>query len=166
MTKIIELTKGFLCLIDEEDFELVSKWNWTFSGGYARRQNRGKTYSMHRQILGLTGSSRPFVDHINGDGLDNRKSNLRVCSQSENQGNQGIPKNNTTGYKGVGLCNRSSRLPFRAYISVKDKHVNLGRFETIELAVNAYNSAAKSYFREFAVLNKIRDSKILIRKSK
>lgn len=91
------------------------------------------------------------TDHINGNTLDNRKENLRICSIAENGRNRKIQKNNTSGYSGVsymkGVCK------WQATICVNKNKIYLGVFETAEESARAYDSAAKEYFGEFARLN-------------
>ena len=109
---------------------------------------------MHREILKCPKGL--FIDHINRNGLDNRKNNLRVCSKSQNMMNTLIPKNNTSGYKGVSWSKRDKK--WMAYIKIKNKFNNLGYFNIKEQAALAYNDAAKKYHGEFARLNKIERS--------
>lgn len=146
--KKIKLTQNKYALIDDEDFDRVNQYKWhavrsknkiTF---YARRENQ----FLHQFILGSTG-----IDHKNGNGLDNQKSNLRKATKSQNQCNRGKNKNNTTGYKGVKFD--KPRNKFRARICINNKTIFLGRFDTSEQAAKAYNEAAKIHHGEFAVLN-------------
>lgn len=155
MLAIIPLSRGFFSLIDKEDENLVKKWNWSYVGGYARRQSKGRTYSMHREILGLTGSSFPFVDHINGDKLDNRKSNLRLCNESQNSANTKLESSNTTGFRGVSLDKNFKVPKYRAVITFKNKQYYLGSYQTKEEAAIAYNIEAVKLFGEFAYQNKV-----------
>ena len=90
----IYFASGDVALIDTEDIEIVSKYQWKIVGGYARTKIDDKTISMHRLI---TKAEEGFVvDHINHNGLDNRKSNLRICTQSNNAMNRKKPINNTS----------------------------------------------------------------------
>lgn len=93
------------------------------------------------------------VDHINGDGLDNRKSNLRICNGSQNRCNKGKPKNNTSGYKGVTWHTPNKK--WVAQIAVNGKHSYIGSFKTKEEAAKAYNKKAKELHGEFARLNNL-----------
>ena len=153
MVKIIDLTKGYLGLVDASDYELVVQWKWSFSGGYIRRQCKGQTFSLHRQILGLLHTLEVHVDHINGDGLDNRRENLRVCTPSQNMANRGLYAHNKTGFKGVCVDRRSNQVKYRATIHHKNKYIALGRFNTAEEAAHAYDVAALKLFGEFANVN-------------
>ena len=89
------------------------------------------------------------VDHINGDKLDNRKENLRVCTHRENGKNQKISINNTSGYKGV-FANHKN---WQAVIGVDGKPIYLGTYPSPEKAAEAYDVAAKKYHGDFANLN-------------
>lgn len=92
-----------------------------------------------------------WVDHINGDTLDNRRSNLRLCTVSGNNHNRMKSKNNTSGYKGVSWLKQNQK--WRAYIKVNSKDKHLGCYLDKEDAARAYDKAAKEYFGEFARLN-------------
>ncbi len=92
-----------------------------------------------------------LVDHINGNPLDNRRSNLRLATHGDNQANMGMSRHNTSGYKGVSF--RKERGKYRAYISLDDKYVHLGHFDTDVDAARAYDEAARFYFGEFACVN-------------
>ncbi len=91
------------------------------------------------------------IDHINGDGLDNRKSNLRICKHGENQYNSKMPKNNTSGYKGVYWDKRRNK--WISQININGKHVYIGQFINAIDAANAYDKAAMQYHKEFAKPN-------------
>jgi hypothetical protein len=147
--KTIELTQGYVALVDDEDFDALSQHRWHAVRGkdtvYARW---GKVY-LHRVIMNAQKGQE--VDHINGDGLDNRKANLRICSHSENLRNQKVSRANKYGYRGVGWHKQKDR--FRAYIKQSGNMIHLGLFETAEEAALAYDMAAKQYHGEFARLN-------------
>jgi len=102
---------------------------------------------MHREIM--SPPQELVVDHINGDGLDNRKENLRVCTHAENIRNQKLNRLNTTGYKGV-CVNREKWI---SRIKVNGKLLYLGRYNTPEEAAQVYDEAARKYFGKFASLN-------------
>lgn len=98
----INLTKGKRAIVDEEDYEWVSKHKWTYANtGYVKRNtNKDKrTYLLHREIL--KAKKGQIVDHINRNKLDNRRSNLRIASRSQNAFNSILNKRNTSGYRGV-----------------------------------------------------------------
>lgn len=155
--KYIPLTQGKFAIVDDEDYEELSKYKWHLSKlsiFYARKTRKyesGKfsTISMHRYLLNA--QKGMFVDHINGNGLDNRRSNIRICTQKENNRNMRIGKKNKSGYKGVSWATDAQK--WRAFIYVEGKNINLGRFSDKEAAAGAYNEAAKKYHGEFASLN-------------
>lgn len=148
MTKIIFLTKRKYALVDDEDYEYLSQWKWYASKQrntwYAKRKDGTKSIFMHRLIMGTPNNK--LTDHINKDGLDNRKENLRICTNSDNQHN--IPthrNNNKTGYKGVS----SYRGKYQAQIKYKNKTYWLGMFDTPEDAHTAYVNKAKELHGDF-----------------
>jgi len=150
--------KGEIILVDDEDFYKVNKYTWFINAqGYPqsrlpRKESLDRTQKqvkLHRLLLDLT-DPLIQVDHKNMNKLDNRRSNLRVCTNSENQANIKVHKRNKTGYKGVRY--QSNR--YEAYIW-KNKPIYLGRFDTVEEAALAYNKKALELFGEFARLNDI-----------
>lgn len=156
---IVKTAKGVEFKISPEDFERVSAFAWHVRNrGYVARTSRDENWKrrqvhLHRFILGLDRDACVFVDHINGDPLDNRRENLRACSNSENQRNQGLNKRNTTGYKGVCLHKQSGK--YRAQIRHQGVRRTIGHFHTPEEAAHAYNKSAISLHGEFAVLNPV-----------
>ena len=158
--KQIKLTQGKVALVDDSDYEELSKYKWYASRykniWYAERMGKlvsGKkcVIRMHRQILNLTYKDNKYVDHRNHNGLDNQKNNLRVCSQAQNCYSKRHQNSKTSVFKGVSLCNKKRR--WRASITYKNKHKFLGYFDIEIDAAKAYNEAAKEYFGEFAYLN-------------
>lgn len=123
--KKIKLTQNKYAIIDEEDFDKVSKYRWHFGNGYARRKSsfEPELTRMHHLILPLEKGF--MIDHINGNGLDNRKSNLRLVTKSQNMMNRGKQSNNKSGYMGVSL-HRNNK--WRAYIKLNMKQIHLGLF--------------------------------------
>jgi hypothetical protein len=160
--KKIPLTQGKFAIVDDEDFAMLSVYKWHCMGDgwnvYAVRcpqrkeyttRNTRKSIRMHRVILGYTG--KLVVDHINGDSLDNRKKNLRICSHRDNIINSGMRKNNTSGFKGVTWREKNHR--WVVTIQTGERQIEIGTFvDKIEAAI-AYNDAAKKYHGEFARLN-------------
>ena len=152
----IQLTKGAVTLIDEADFDLVRKHAWyvmksprsSYAGTSIYENGKQKTIRLHRLILGVT-ESKLQVDHIDGNGLNNRRSNLRVCSSAQNMMNKRKYLNSTSGIKGV----YAVRNKWRAIITHKGDRFNLGLFEQREDAAKAYDMAARNLFGEFANLN-------------
>ena len=151
--KEIKLTQGKVALIDDEDYEMVSKLKWyamkTSNKFYVASSNNKY---LHRFIMNVTDSNIK-VDHINGDTLDNRRSNLRLCSHRENIRNCVISKNNTIGYKGIWIRNDGRKKKYAAEITFNYKRIKLGSFYTLEEAAEAYNEAALKYHGEYSNLN-------------
>jgi len=150
--KLIILSKGQTTKIDDEDFEKLSKHSWYLNNhGYVVSGCK-KRILMHREVV----VAKPFpeneVDHINGDRLDNRKLNLRVCTRNENAKNRRAYKCNTSGFKGV-FYEKDTINHWGAKIRVNTKLINLGFFESKEEAAVIYDKAAIKYFGEFATLN-------------
>lgn len=155
MAKQISLTKGQYSIVDDEDCDFLSKWNWvTHSNGYACRHENKKTFMMHREILKrhriVVGRD---IDHVNGSKLDNRKKNLRSGTRTQNNGNRKKQKNNRGKYKGV--CPVMGSSTYRATITCNKKTVHIGCFKNPEDAALAYNKMAKKLFGEFALLNEV-----------
>lgn len=143
-------------MVDDEDYEWLTQWKWcAFSRDgkvwYAVRGTRkkGKPIStlMHRLIAAAPVGLE--VDHANGDGLDNRKENLRICTVRENRTNRGPGRNNRSGLKGV----YAHRRKWASYIHDHGKTVYLGLFGSKGEAALAYDQAAKLLNGEFARLN-------------
>ena len=109
---------------------------------------------MHRLIIDCPVNMQ--TDHINGNGLDNRKSNLRVCYNYQNARNQKLRPNSNSGFKGVSLI--KDRNKWVAQIKVNGKVKYLGAYTLKEEAARAYNKAAKELFGEFAWLNKLKNA--------
>jgi hypothetical protein len=158
--KKIPLTQGFFALVDDEDFEFLMQWKWFVSkkkNQFVAEGNAGtpkKRIKMHRFILGIYDPSKK-VDHINGDTLDNRRLNIRICTHAENSRNRGLAKNNTSGFKGVNWSKPYNKWEVR--IKLNDKSIAIGRFSNLKAAAKAYNEAAKKYHGEFARLNEIKE---------
>jgi hypothetical protein len=156
-SKEIQLTRGKFAIVDSEDCEWLSKFKWNAHERgrtwYARRVASAKTVFMHRAIMEHHGYDLTSgeVDHINGDGLDNRKSNLQVISHAENIRKSRVQKNNTSGYRGVSWHKGDCR--WRVYIEVDNIRKYLGSFKNKIDAALAYDKAAKRYFGKFANLN-------------
>lgn len=145
--KTIELTQGYVALVNDEDYELLSKYKWQVrkcgSNIYAQ-----VTLGMHQFIMGAC--SENVVDHINGNGLDNRRENLRLASKAENRMNQNRVVGSSK-YKGVSWNKKARK--WVAYITHNHDRIHLGTFTEEVLAAKAYDDAAKALFGNFASLN-------------
>lgn len=154
--KIIPLTQGYECLVDDEDFEYLTQWKWRVrikENPYAvrtyRDEGKDSTIAMHRVIAQrMKLDTGKEVDHRNGNTLDNTRDNLRNCSRQQGQYNRKSFSSNKLGYKGV--CRDKNK--FRAQIRVDGKKISLGSFATPEEAYEAYKNAAIKYHGEFARL--------------
>lgn len=144
--------KGVSVLIDDEDYELFSKYKWHISCGYLRTNikidNKNKGFLLHRLILRLT-DPKIITDHINHNKLDNRKSNLRVCTIKENSYNKSSHKNSTSKYIGVYLRKDRDK---KKWVS-SCRNIDRKSFYTEEEAALYYNELAIKRFGEFANLN-------------
>lgn len=162
----INLTQGKVALIDDEDFEKVSKFKWCAWRGdkiwYALSCIPGsdpqKFVRLHRLVVGAKDGEE--VDHINYDGLDCRKGNLRRCTKSQNGHNRERYRCNTSGFKGVFNRRNGEKNPFIANITFNKKRFYLGVYAKAEDAARAYNESAKKYFGDFARINEIPDQAV------
>lgn len=146
----IQLTQGRTALIDDEDYERVSKHGWVIrKDGYAHAYINKKSVLLHRFIADP--GEGVMIDHINMDRLDNRKVNLRPCTQSQNRANVWLSIRNKTGYKGVDWNIRVKK--YHAQIKVDGKKIHLGYFDDKIEAAKAYDKAALIYFGEFSRIN-------------
>jgi len=149
--KEILLSKNLNTFVDDKDFEWLSKYRWhAIKNGsgkwYAVRREKGRTIRMHNEILKTISGFE--VDHKNGDGLDNRRDNLRSATRSQNNGNSEIYKNNTSGFKGVYWYPKKRK--WRVQIQINGKRQSLGYFFDPVMASKIYNEKAKELFGEFA----------------
>lgn len=149
--KFIKLTNGQKVIVDDKDYKMLSQHNWWLHGeGYAYRQvcsgrskdSRGSVRSimMHRVIMKTPDSMD--TDHINRNKLDNRRSNLRIVTRTQNNYNTGLRCNNTSGYRGVSFTKRLNR--WRAYIGGSKGRIELGHFASKQQAVEARLQAEKA----------------------
>lgn len=137
-------------LLDEEDRHLLKgRTPFIEAKGYVRIKYQGKAHKVHRLVLGLEDRDIQ-IDHINGNKLDNRKENLRICTGQENARNRKVRSDSQTGVKGVSITKEGN---YKARIQInKNKRICLGTFNTLTEARDAYNKAAAEYFKEFAYL--------------
>lgn len=160
--RLIPLTQGQNAIVDAADFEWLSQWNWfaalvkSTGSFYAKR---GKNIFLHQVLLGIKG-----VDHKNNNTLDNRRENLRPCSQAQNSANAKKSRRGNI-YKGASFHKRQRM--WNSHIRIGRKLHHLGSFKTAEEAARAYDAAAKEKFGEFAHLNfpLTRDSKPIARRN-
>ena len=151
--KTIPLTRGKTAIIDDEDYERLAKHKWRVNNSspgkwYAVTKINGDLTYMHRIILPV--SKEQEVDHINGDGLDNRRENLRPCIHPQNGYNRGLQPHSSC-FKGVSW-NRKDR-KWRARIMKNGRSDFIGNFDREEEAARAYDAKARELFGEFALLN-------------
>jgi len=154
-------------LIDEEDWDKVNQHKWYIWGRASRTSfyaittiphpggsKRGKNLPIHRLITNPP--TDMMIDHINGNGLDNRKENLRICTNAQNLCNQGLNNKNTSGYKGVSWFKITKK--WRAQISFNNKPVHIGYYKDVEEAARAYDKKALELHGKFAKLNFPKDN--------
>jgi hypothetical protein len=153
----LRLTKGYVAIIDDEDFDRLSQWKWTavvtgqrIKRVYAYRRAlvpgdtpRRQALYLHRAILNAPDGSD--VDHINGDTLDNSRANLRLATRSQNLANSRRARG-VTGFRGVTIDKRDGAFVMRCSGASK-------RFATAEGAARAYDAAARQRYGQFAKLN-------------
>lgn len=146
--KSIELTRGMVALVDDEDFDRVNSMSWHAQKGkhtyYARTGKNNGGLSMQQAVLNAPGV---LIDHKNGNGLDNRKVNLRRCNSSQNSGNTRKHTDGASRFKGVHFHKRRGR--WCAMI----RHKHIGLYDTEEDAAVAYDKEAAKVFGEFARMN-------------
>lgn len=156
MAKEIMLTRGAVAIVDDADYDKLTQYSWCVNAqGYAVRGYRqnGVIHQerMHRAVVGdaCVGFE---VDHINGNRLDNRRSNLRIATRAQNAANiSTVP--HSSKYRGVRKA--KGRKVWTARICVNRKEVHLGQYKKEIDAAKAYNKAAIKYFGDFARLNKV-----------
>jgi len=151
--------KLYYALVDDEDFDIVSTFNWYIKVDHCKQPKYActsiyepgghNTFSMHRLIMRFPIGVE--VDHKDRNGLNNKKENLRLCSTGQNKFNTGIRNNNTSGFKGVFWETKQQK--WRARIQFEKKRYSLGSFNSKVEAAKAYDKAAIKHFGEFAYLN-------------
>ena len=143
----IPVGKTHVALIDECDADALTGYNWMFNGRYAYTLVDGKALFMHRLVA--SPPDEMLVDHIDGDGLNNQRHNLRICTHTQNMWNR-RSSCGASRFKGVHL----DKGAWRAQINVKGKRISLGTFTTETKAARAYDKAAVEFFGEFACTNR------------
>lgn len=156
-TRAIPLTQGQVTIVDAADYKWLNQWKWcalkrpyTFYAIRTIRKPNGKRILilMHRLILGTPEGMDS--DHRNGDGLDNRRTNLRICTHQQNCRNRKLVKNNTSGHKGVRWHVQNKK--WEAQIAIDGKQVYLGIYDNIDDAIASRQAKEKEVFGEFARL--------------
>jgi hypothetical protein len=146
----IPLSNGQFVIVDAADYEWLSQYTWTMiAAGYAGRNEKGKLVLMHRQIMNPPKGM--VVDHIDGGILNNRRSNLRICTREQNVRNSAKRRHAASRYKCVGFDKKLGR--WFARFRYKSMHLWLGYFDDEAEAARAYDRKAVEYFGEFARLN-------------
>lgn len=159
-TRLIPLTQGQFAIVNAADYAWLSQWKWfavwaeSTKSFYAARHpkmvdgKRGPMILMHREILGLKQGNKRQGDHKeSGSTLDNRRSNLRIATPSQNVHNSRTASDNKSGYKGVAFNRRMNK--WVAYITVRGQHFHLGYHATVEAARDAYTAASVKHLGEF-----------------
>jgi hypothetical protein len=149
---ILELKCGGKALVDDADLPLVSQWEWRSNpGGYVCRYENKKVFLLHRVILGA--KAREIVDHRDGDGLNNRRSNLRLCTHAQNMRNRKKHSHSQMRFKGVEVDRRKGRESWRARIRVDGRQIRSGRVPDDRTTARLYDLMAEQYHGEFARTN-------------
>lgn len=147
----------YVALVDDDDYAYINSFKWCIMKAgktiYAKRSIRingkKKGFLMHWAIM-----SKKGIDHIDHNGLNNQKSNLRICTQSENNMNRSKQENTSSPYKGVSF--HKSHKKWRANIKINGKQIHIGYFNTEKDAAKAYDLKAIELFCEFANLNNLK----------
>lgn len=150
--------KGEMFYFDLDDYEKINKYCWVQSNGYIVAREYGsqnKNINMHRLIMNMLDNddSNIYIDHINHNKSDNRKLNLRLVTNSQNQMNRKTPLNNTSGVIGVSWS--KSKQKWRAYIEKDSKYIHLGYYDEFEDAVAARKIGEEKYYGEYSYNNSI-----------
>lgn len=157
--KEIPLTQGKVALVDDEDYEWLSQFNWyaqplpvkMYARKVIRVSGKKRTIGMHRFILGLEYGDKRKVDHIDRNPLNNQRSNLRLATALQNAANRGLSIANTSGYKGVDWNPKTKK--WQSKIKHEQKTIWLGEFENIKDAACAYDVEAIKLFGDYAYTN-------------
>lgn len=153
--KEIQLTQGQIALVDDEDFEYLSAFKWFANKHrntyYAGRQSSRINGLQRTQLMHCIIMNHKGIDHIDCNGLNNQKNNLRICTNSQNAMNRIPIKGTSSKYKGVSFHNRDKK--WYSYIKKNQKLINLGTFINEVDAAKAYDKKAIELFGEFAHLN-------------
>ncbi len=142
-------------MVDDDMFDKLSKYNWCVSSGYAVRgisRDGGRQWKMHRVIM--KAKKNQWVDHIDGNKLNNQRSNLRFATRLQNSRNRKLNKNSKSGFKGVTWCKKHEKWLSSIKLEAQNKH--LGYFGTAVEAAVAYDKAAIKHFGKFCRLNNVK----------
>lgn len=153
--KEIKLTRNKVALVDDEDFEYLSQFNWRalkdHNTWYAvRYSSDNSSIKMHRELMNVA-DRKILVDHKDQNGLNNTKDNLRLCTHAQNMANRKFQANNTSGYRGVAWDKKNKK--WRAAIKINGKTTSLGNYDDPIEAAKVRDAAALKYYGEFARLN-------------
>lgn len=164
--KEIRISKGLVAMVDDDDYAALSQHNWcarvvprwpTYAAAHwGRSPIPGKKWRkayMHQVIMGTVGMGRMVcIDHIDGNGLNNQRANLRICTPADNNANSHRKK--TSGYKGVfHVTDRPLAKPYRVDVTRNGKNHRIGYFAIAEEGAAAYDEAAKRIHGEYALTN-------------
>lgn len=158
--KKIPLTQGYFALVDNEEESMLKRHKWCVSvkatGVYAVRRvtvspKKHRMVYMHRLLIGLKYGDKKQADHINGDTLDNRKCNLRVCNHRQNQQNSKSARHSSSKYKGVTWSKNNQK--WLARICICGKSIHLGSFSSEKDAAHMYDRVALAEFKKFVKTN-------------
>jgi hypothetical protein len=145
---LIPLTQGLFALVDQDKFDELNTYSWSVSAdhntvyavrGEKKEDGTHSTIRMHRQLMGIPTGDRTIIDHINGNGLDNRLSNLRKVTASENQLNRAKKKKSKKTTKFIGVVFRLTENSWLARIHVNNKFRKIGYFDNDVMAARAYD---------------------------
>lgn len=151
--------KGETFYFDLEDYDKIKDYCWSFNEfGYLRanalKPNWNKNIRMHRLIMGVLDNNEVVIDHINHKTNDNRKCNLRICTELDNNKNQILSKSNTTGVKGVSYSKQHNK--YEAYITVNGKRKALGLYKTLNEATKVRKEAEEKYQGKYSYDNSMK----------
>lgn len=161
--RLVPLTQGLHCIVDAADYKWLMQWNWSaerdhkrnefYAGRRAYRDDGSDKISMHRLILGLTKGDTLKGDHWNGNTLDNRRKNLRVATNHQNQYNRKRPKNNTSGLTGIRY--ELDRRKWKVTVGVNGRPTTVGRCASKEAALQLRTATILRLRGEFARVEKL-----------
>jgi len=146
------LKNDIVAIVSTSCLPLIQHYTWCREGtGYLMSRTYGHAVKLHRLVIGA--KKGEYVDHIDGDKINNTLSNLRICTKQQNEFNQKLRTDNTTGYRGVSYHRQSNK--YRACINIGGKQIHLGLFESPHEAARAYNLKAVELYGEYARINNL-----------